>query len=505
MSHVILNFFIFLLALSPCWGDWAEERLSEMSLAQKVGQLFIAPGCPKRGQDHLDDLFVLIKQYHLGGMILKQADPHQQVAFIHRMQGWAEVPLLCVQDGEWGLSMRLSDTIRFPKNLTLGAIDDLDLIEKTGREIGRQCRAVGVHVNLAPVVDVNTNPQNPIIHMRSFGDDPVRVASHALAWIRGLQSERVMACAKHFPGHGDTQVDSHRDLPHVERPELFPFVQLIQSGVSLVMTAHLAVPALTGDPNLPITFSKAAVTDLLQEKMGFQGLIITDALNMRALTNYYRADDIALQAYLAGHDLLLYGDHIAPNVDQIVRLDIPRAIEKLKASFESGELSIEELNRRVLKILKAKQKYTRESSLVPDELHLPEAYALKRELYRRAVTLLKDDEQILPLKKCVCRDPRLRAALQNHLEIVDVDAPVIFPVYPTHPKEKNCGVSDEELASLKKFNEMGIPVVLVIFGTPYSLPFLPKQKVMILAYEDDPDAFEAVVDLLRQSQNSIAR
>src|SRR5579872_4641816 len=226
--------YVFILSLlttfSSLYGDWAESRLKEMTLEEKIGQLFIMPACQLRGEDHRRDLYRLITTYHIGGIILKQGTAQGQRLLINSLQAHAKIPLLAVQDAEWGLRMRLSDTLGFPKNLTLGAITDSKWIYQLGKEIGRQSKLVGVQINLAPCIDINSNPQNPIIHMRSFGEEPARVANHALALMHGMQSEGVAACAKHFPGHGDTSIDSHCALPliphaltRIEAVEFFPF------------------------------------------------------------------------------------------------------------------------------------------------------------------------------------------------------------------------------------------------------------------------------------------
>lgn len=347
-------------------GDWARTTLQSLTVREKIGQLFMVAAisseeqseeslassllkCPyKMDQAHIE---YLIKEYKIGGVIfLYKSTPEKQIDLTNHYQELSKTPLLIGQDCEWGLSMRLYNTIQFPRNLLLSKMQDKQLIYAVGREIGRQCKAIGVHINFAPVVDVNTNPKNPVIGTRSFGDDPHRVAHAGELMMRGLQDVGVMACAKHFPGHGDTSVDSHFALPVVQHDmerlnsvELVPFRCLIDAGVCGVMSAHLAIPALEAESGRPATFSYCVMTHLLENELHFKGLKITDGLGMQALTNHYAPGQIELQALLAGNDILL------------CPLDVPKAVVLIEQAIERGKFSIDELEKRVLKILKAKE------------------------------------------------------------------------------------------------------------------------------------------------------
>lgn len=347
-------------------GDWARATLKSLTLREKIGQLFMVAAisspeqkeealassllkCPYRmDQEYIE---YLIREYNVGGVIfLYKSTPEKQIDLTNRYQALSKTPLLIGQDCEWGLSMRLEGAIQFPRNVYLGAMKNKQLIYALGNEIGRQCKAIGVHINFAPVVDVNTNPKNPVIGSRSFGDDPVHVAQAGLLMMRGLQDAGVMACAKHFPGHGDTSVDSHFALPVVPHDrerlnsvELVPFRCLIDAGVGAVMSAHIAVPALEKEALRPSSLSYAVITQLLEKELHFQGLKITDGLGMQALTNHYAPGEIELQAFLAGNDILL------------CPLDVPKAVALIEHAIESGKFSIDELEKRVLKILKAKE------------------------------------------------------------------------------------------------------------------------------------------------------
>jgi len=355
-----------------------------MTLEEKVGQLFVAPACPLRGEDHWQDWETLLTTCHVGNVIVKQADPKSQVKMLRSFQSRSKLPLLVMADYEWGLAMTMTEVMEFPRNAVLGQLEDVELISQVGQEIARQARGVGVHLNLAPVVDVNNNPLNPIIKTRSFGSDPKRVADCAAAWIRGFQGMGLLACAKHFPGHGDTRVDSHVGLPTIPHSlerlgqvELPPFQRAIDEGVEVVMTGHLLVPAL--DSEWPATLSRVCLQGVLREKMGFRGLIISDALNMKALTNQYTPEKIAYKAREAGCDLLLYGMHIAPVVDELMREQIPRAYNALLTAYKAEKLPLNELDEAVLRILKAKEKLGLHKSRDFTEVALftPEAENLK--------------------------------------------------------------------------------------------------------------------------------
>ncbi len=339
---------IFLLVvLGTLWGD-EQELLERMSVDEKIGQLFMIPACPARQEEeHFEDLKRCLETWHVGGVILKQGTLASASLLLERLSSYQ---LLYAIDAEWGLAMTLTDGVAYPKNVILGAIQDEELLYRVGEEIGQQCRALGVHINFAPVVDVATNPNSPITCQRSFGNDPHEVAWRAECVVRGMQAAGVMACAKHFPGHGGTVVDSHLELPVVMQMELEPFKRVIEAGVSCVMSGHLVVKE-----GPPASLSGKIIQGVLRDELGFCGLVITDALNMRALTSHFSVEEIALQAFLAGNDILLYGDHIAPSVDRILRSDVPRAINALKQAYAQGIITERDLDLRVLKILRAKR------------------------------------------------------------------------------------------------------------------------------------------------------
>jgi beta-N-acetylhexosaminidase len=513
---VNLNGLIFLIIFMLFLENQGVAKIPE-TLDEKIGQLFIIPACQLRGEDHLEDLEKLIREGRAGGILLKQGTAEGQRALIEKLQKISPFPLLCIQDGEWGVAMRLSDVIAFPRNLTLGAVQDLSLLYQLGQEIGRQCRLVGTHINLAPVIDVNSNPLNPIIHMRSFGEDPLQVSFRGEMLMRGMQSQGIYACAKHFPGHGDTSIDSHIDLPFVmhdreqlQKIELFPFNWLIQSGVKAIMSAHLYVNALAEAPQLPATLSKQIVTDLLRNQMCFEGLIISDALNMKALTNRYSAKQIAVEALSAGHDLLLYGDHIAPNIDQILRSDLPEAFAALKQAVESKKISEEQIDAHVNKIIQAKRELglfekfpSKRQENILEEINSPLARQLKKRLFQEAITVVRN-EGMLPLKQEKVAiiewgtSSHFNSLIEETLitEVVSITDPQLF----TKLQDYSCAIltlskSNEELL-LDALLEIKIPLIAVLFGTPYSIAKLPVFSALVVAYENQREAQEAAAEVV---------
>ena len=340
-------------------------HLSELSLDEKIGQLIMiaAISAPdlneafcKEMPYHLDPSYTeqMICTYHVGGVLfLGAGTPQQQSAVTQRLQSLSKYPLLIGLDAEWGLSMRhVKDVVPFPRAGALGMLspEHDHMIYELGFEIGRECTALGVHINFAPVADVNSNPENPVINTRSFGDSPDLVSHKAELYMRGIQAAGILSCAKHFPGHGDTAFDSHYTfgtVPHskkrLKKIELPPFAHLISNGVDAVMIAHLAVPALAESKSTPATTSHKIITGLLREKLQFQGLIITDGLGMRGITDLYDSAQIAVKALLAGVDLLL------------CPIDVPVAIEGIKNALKEGILSESELDCHVKRILKAKR------------------------------------------------------------------------------------------------------------------------------------------------------
>ena len=272
---------------------WVDDLFNSLSIEERIGQLFMVQVFSDKGKAHESEIAKLITEQHIGGLIYSNGGPVRQAKLNNNLQAASKIPLLIGMDAEWGLSMRLDSTYAFPWNMTLGAITDNDLVEQTGRQIGEHCKRLGVHFNFAPAVDINTNPKNPIIGNRSFGEDRDNVTEKGLAFMKGMQSAGTLANAKHFPGHGDTEEDSHLKLPtinfsaeRIDSVELYPYRKLIKQGLASVMVAHLNVPSLEKRRGFPSSLSKHIVTDILKEQLGFNGLIFTDALTMKGAADY---------------------------------------------------------------------------------------------------------------------------------------------------------------------------------------------------------------------------
>lgn len=379
---------------------WVENRMSKLTLNEKIGQLFMIQAYSNKGKKHTAFIKKMIRKYHIGGLIFMQGTPKKEVKLTNLYQTKSKIPLLIAIDGEWGLNMRLKNSFRFPWNMTLGAIQDNELIEEFGKQVGLHCKRIGINVNFAPVVDINTNPKNPIIGNRSFGENKYNVTKKAIAFIRGMQSVGVLANAKHFPGHGDTSTDSHKTLPYLDFTlerldsiELFPYKQLFKTNLASVMVAHLNVPSLEPKPDVPTSISYKVITELLKEKMGFKGLIFTDALNMKGAANYAKPGDIDLAAFVAGNDILLIPE------------DVKSAVKKIKIALKNKLFTEKRLNESVRKILKAKywaklHEFTpiKETHITEDIITIKDKL-LYKSLMKAAITVIKNNEGVLPIKE----------------------------------------------------------------------------------------------------------
>ncbi|MDB4088211.1 serine hydrolase [Flavobacteriales bacterium] len=378
---------------------WADSVFDTLTEDQRIAQLFMVAAYSNKGKTHETYIDNLIKKYNLGGLIFMQGTPEKEIALTNRYQALAKTPLMIAIDGEWGLPMRLKKTFKFPKQMTLGAIQHDSLIYDMGKEMALHCKRMGIHVNFAPVIDVNNNRKNPVINYRSFGEQRENVTKKGIAYMKGMQDNGVLACAKHFPGHGDTDKDSHKALPiinhgieRLDSIEFYPFKQLIKEGVGSMMVAHLFIPALDSTPNRATTLSKYVVTDLLQKQMGFEGLIFTDALNMKGVSSFYKPGVVDVKALIAGNDVLLFSE------------DVPTAISEIKKAIKAGEITKEEVNKRIKKILYAKEwmKISQDKITTKNlskDLNPASSDLTNRLLFENALTLVKNDKNLLPLKR----------------------------------------------------------------------------------------------------------
>ena len=378
---------------------WVDSIYNTLTLKEKIGQLFMTDVFSSDPKSKTDAIKTLIQKYHIGGVIFSKGGPIRQARLNNEYQALSKIPLMIGMDAEWGLNMRLDSTHAFPWNMTLGAIKDNDIVEAVGRQIGKHSKRLGVHINFAPVVDINVNPKNPIIGNRSFGEDRENVTQKSIAFLKGMQSVGVLGSAKHFPGHGDTDQDSHKTLPtlnfsrsRLDSIELYPYKRVIDAGIASVMIAHLDVPALESRPGYPTSISKNVVTHLLQDSLGFQGLVFTDALNMKGASNFKEPGAIDLEAFKAGNDILLISENI------------PKAIQKIEEAYYAGEITEDRLSRSVHKILYAKYKVglnnykpVDETNLVAD-LNTPTDEAINHKAFAGALTVLKNKGAVLPVK-----------------------------------------------------------------------------------------------------------
>ena len=381
-------------------SQWADSVLELLTLDEKIGQLFMVSAYSNKSAKHEDYIAKLVKKYKIGGLMFLQGGPKRQAKLTNYYQSISKIPLMIALDAEWGVAMRLDSALRFPWQMTLGATSDSNLIYEMGAEIARQCKLIGVNINFAPVVDVNSNPNNPIINNRSFGEDYKKVSSLSLAYMQGLQDNNVLACAKHFPGHGDTDKDSHKTLPvinhskyRLKKIELQPFDYLIKNGLGSIMTAHLFIPSLDNNENTPISLSENVVNGLLTEEMGFNGLKFTDGLNMKAVSDLYEPGELDVKALIAGNDIMLCAE------------DVPKAIKLIKKAINSGDISEQDINIKCKKILMAKSWMnlddfqTIDINSIDDSLTTDKTRKINYGLIKSSITLLQNYDDIVPLKR----------------------------------------------------------------------------------------------------------
>ena len=381
-------------------GDhaWADSLLQTLSLEEQIAQMIMIWGYSNQGPAHERSVLRQISRYEIGGILFFQGDPLEQARLTNRYQEATEIPLIIAIDGENGLGMRLSNTLTYPSMMTLGAISDNSLIYKMGSDIAKQCRRLGVQMNFAPVADINNNPANPVIGTRSFGEDRRNVSEKVVAYMKGMQDQHLLVAAKHFPGHGDTGSDSHYSLPvipygmdRLDSLELYPFREAIDHGLTGIMVAHLQVPAIDPRENRATTLSQPAISALLQDRMDFQGLVITDALNMRGISNFFEPGDREVEAVKAGNDILL------------MPADVGATIQAVKKAVKNGEIPEDQIRQSCRKILLAKYwsglaalKPVETGSLLKD-LNAPAYKRLERELIERSITLVKNRDGLIPL------------------------------------------------------------------------------------------------------------
>jgi beta-glucosidase-like glycosyl hydrolase/CubicO group peptidase (beta-lactamase class C family) len=387
--------------------DWADSVFNSLSADQKIAQLMVIRAHSNLGPDHVAKVVSDIKQYNVGALCFFQGGPIRQANLTNYYQSIAKTPLMITIDGEWGLGMRLDSVKKYPYQLTLGAMDDENLVYRMGLAVGEQCKRIGVHVNYAPVVDINNNPNNPVIGFRSFGEDKNKVSVFGVAYMKGMQDAGIMACAKHFPGHGDVDVDSHLDLPVINKTmlqldslELVPFRAVFDAGIGSVMIAHLSVPAIDNAEHRATSISKNNVTDLLRDSLGYNGLTFTDALEMKGVAKYFPGGTISVEALIAGNDMLC------------LPASVPESIEAIKKAIADKRLSWDDINAKVKKVLMAKYNLGLNQWKPIDTTNLlndlnAKTDAIRYEVAQKSITVLakasltasRTDYADIPLKK----------------------------------------------------------------------------------------------------------
>ena len=518
-------------ALENPSSAWVDSVFSVLTPEQRIAQLIIIEAFSDKDPAYEADVMRLIKQYDVGGIIFFQGGPIRQAKLTNRYQAAAKIPLLIAMDAETGIGMRLDSTVQYPFQQLLGAVADNGLIYTLGAEVAAEFKRLGMHINFAPVADINNNPQNPIIGYRAYGEDKLDVTAKSIAFMRGMQENGIIATAKHFPGHGDTDVDSHYDLPIINHDrhrldslELYPFKELIKQGVGGTMVAHMHIPHLDSTPNLPSTLSKPIVTGLLREKLGFNGLIFTDAMVMKGVTKYFEPGEAEVKALMAGNDVL-------------ERLNnVPKAIKAIQEAIRRGDLSQEEIDWRCKRVLAAKQwlgldkyKPIELENLVQD-LNPAIADSTNRALAEAALTLLKNEKRGIPVRdkknikiatlaigarrqttfqreintytkatdfiltrKATEKDIK---KLQKKLKKYDV---VLVALYgPSIRPSNNLGYSEAAtklVSSLASTNK----AIFTLFDNAYSLDHFPgieNSRTLIVAYQSHFEAQEAAAKLV---------
>ncbi|WP_079240312.1 glycoside hydrolase family 3 protein [Chryseobacterium indologenes] len=495
--------------------EWVDKTYKNLSQDEKLGQLFIVALYTNRGEEYISQVRNIVTNDKIGGLILMQDDAAKEINLVNEFQQKSKVPLMIGMDAEWGIYQRIATAHKFPWAMTLGAIQNKNLVYQMAAKIAEDCKRMGINWDFAPVVDVNTNPDNPIIGNRSFGSEVSNVISSALSYSNGLQDNNILAAIKHFPGHGDTSTDSHLDLPVVSHNidrlntvELAPFKALMNKGIGGVMVAHLYVPSLESEKGIPASVSKNIITGLLKDKLGYKGLIITDALNMGAVANKYQPGELDAMAFKAGNDIMLFSQGVSEG-----KKLIQKAIDK-------GEISQSRVEESVKKILLTKYflgltQYTpKNPENINADLNNSSHTQLVQSLYSNALTLLKDEKKLLPLTgKQVYYIPLEEAPYQTfanrlgnntiikkagEINTIPAGSTVIVGFHKdnstAYKPYKISAESKKVLSGLTKNQN----VILNVFGSAYALKDIDISKVstVLVSYENNDDSMNATADAL---------
>lgn len=509
--------------------QWVDSVFESLNTDERIAQLIMIRAHSNLGADHIKKIAEDIKDNKVGGLIFFQGGPVRQALLTNYYQSISQTPLMIAIDGEWGLGMRLDSVVGLPRNLMLGAVNDSTLAYDYGKILGQQCRRLGIHMDYAPDMDVNNNPNNPVINDRSFGQDKYQVARMGIQLIKGMQDQGVMACAKHFPGHGDTDVDSHLDLPTIRKSraqldslELYPFRQAIAAGVGGIMIAHLYIPAIDSTPNTPSSISYKTVTGLLKQELGYKGIVITDALEMKGIAKFYSNGEESAQSLLAGNDMLMLPSTAEGSVDAI------------KRAVRRDLITMDEINLRVKKVLHAKYQMGLNKPQVIDitnltnDLNAPTDSLTKR-ISEKALTLLKNDNHLIPFNE---HTPGKVAVIAVGADVNNVFLQTIKAIRPdvtsyifTSRQDVNqvgqvverlkrdyqaviiglhnygrrpansFGISTAERLLVQQLQQE-MPSATVVFGNPYAIQYFCDAPTIVAAYEDDDNTQRAAARLL---------
>lgn len=545
-THFVLTLFFGTLISGPASGQkffrqtpaanhWVDSVYHSLTPDQRLAQLMVVRESGiKDGQPDIydDKVLDLVKQYNIGAICLFQGTPEKQAVVLKQLQRAAKTPLMVCIDGETGLGMRMEGVNKFPDQLTLGAIrNGKKLVYRIGEAMARQCIRMGIQVNYAPVVDINNNPENPVIGYRSFGQDKSIVSNYGVAIMKGMQGEGVMACAKHFPGHGDVSVDSHLDLPvihkslpELEKLELVPFKRIFKAGIGSVMIAHLSIPKIDSTPHLASSLSHKFVTDLLRKKIGFKGLSFTDALEMKGVAKYFPKGEVAVMSLKAGNDMLCLPG------------DVALAIEKINQAIGNGELSWTALTPRVKKVLYAKYHLGLNrpdlEDINPDHLLADlnkEVTPLSRLVARRSLTAVRlDKARFTPLttnkktaylqiggapKDLLARNLKQQAGTTNfYFDYKDnsgMSTDILTQIkggrydriiisiggFSKRPAD-NFQISQAALKLIQSVHEYNTGTTLIVMGNPYALKNFTSFQNLLVSYQDTDIFQQAVADFL---------
>ncbi len=494
---------------------YADSLYAKLSMDERIGQLYIVALYTNKDQNHISGVRKLVEQERIGGIILMQDDAEQEIALANEFQKKSRVPMLFGMDAEWGLYQRVKTAHKFPWAMTLGAIQDNNLVYEMASKIAEDAKKMGIYWNFAPVVDVNTNPKNPIIGNRSFGSDVQNVIAKSLAYAQGLQDNGVLAAIKHFPGHGDTDVDSHLDLPVVKHSlerlnkiELAPFKALMNKKIGGAMIAHLYVPQLEKGKNIPASISYDIVTNLLKNKFRYEGLVITDALNMNAVAKKYPAGELDLRAFKAGNDILLFSQ------------DVPTGKKLIKEAIQKGEISEKRLEESVKKILKTKYLLGLQnlrplsSEGINNVLNNDSHAKISEKLYANALTLLKDEKQLFPLREKevyylpleeasheaflqeLSKEIKVKKISFKEIQSIPENAVVIIGLHKDNSTAyKPYRVSWESKRLINQVKSRN-KVILNVFGSPYALQDVDISGIssVLVSYENNPLSMKATAE-----------